>query len=124
SVGMSGANSARLLAVIASTRIFPSLISAMALPMALHAIGVWPPSSDCTIGPPPENGTTTKLSPSASLSISIESEGVVPVPGEAILYLPGSFLIMSIRVVMVGAGKFGLICQELGVAPAFVTGTK
>src|SRR6516162_6463865 len=67
SVGISGANSTRLLAVIASTRIFRSLISAMALPMALHAIGVWPPSSDCTIGPPPENGTTTKLIPSASL---------------------------------------------------------
>src|SRR5262249_28589170 len=65
-------------------------------------------------------GTTTKLSPSASLSISIESEGVVPVPGEATLYLPGSFLMMSIRAAIVDAGKFGLICQELGVAPAFV----
>src|SRR5262249_18345313 len=83
SVGISGANSTRSLAVTASTRIFRSLISAMALAMAPHAIGVWPPSSDCTIGPPPANGTTTKLSPSASLSISIESEGVVPVPGEA-----------------------------------------
>src|SRR5262249_40410102 len=95
-----------------------------ALAMAPHAIGVWPPSSDCTIGPPPANGTTTKLSPSASLSISIESEGVVPVPGEATLYLPGSFLMMSIRAVIVDAGKSGLTCQELGVAPAFVTGTK
>src|SRR5215831_17163584 len=92
SVGISGANSTRSLAVTASTRIFRSLISAMALAMAPHAIGVWLPSSDCTIGPPPANGTTTKLSPSASLSISIESEGVVPVPGEATLYLPGSFL--------------------------------
>src|SRR5262249_669505 len=96
----------------------------MALAMAPHAIGVWPPSSDCTIGPPPANGTTTKLSPSASLSISIESEGVVPVPGEATLYLPGSFLMMSISAVIVAAGKAGLTCQELGVAAGLVTGNK
>jgi hypothetical protein len=86
--------------------------------------GVWPPSSDCTNGPPPENGTTTKFSPSACLNISIESEGVVPVPGEATLYLPGSFLMISIRAVIVGAGKFGLICQALGVAPALVIAMK
>jgi len=54
----------------------------------------------------------------------MESEGVVPVPGEATLYLPGSFLIRSINAAIVGAGKSGLICQELGVAPAFVTGMK
>src|SRR5215467_3081023 len=91
SVGISGANSTRSLAVTASTRIFRSLISAMALAMAPHAIGVWPPSSDCTIGPPPANGTTTKLSPSASLSISIESEGRGAGSGRGDIVLAGLF---------------------------------
>ena len=60
--------------------------------MALQAIGVWPPSSDWINGPPPANGTVTKSSPRSCLSISIDSDGVVPAPGEATLYLPGSRL--------------------------------
>jgi len=46
------------------------------------------PSSDCVIGPPPANGTVTKLTLRSCLSCSIDSDGVVPAPGEPTLYCP------------------------------------
>src|SRR5262249_19011821 len=101
-----------------------SLIRFIELPMAPQAIGVWPPSSDCVMGPPPENGTTVKFNPRRSLSISIDSEGVVPAPGDATLCLPGSRLMRSTSSVIVFAGKLGLTSQELGDPPALVTGMK
>jgi hypothetical protein len=65
-----------------------------------------------------------KSSPSASLNISIDSDGVVPAPGEATLSLPGCALIASISSLIVLAGKFGFTSQAFGVAPALVTGMK
>ena len=97
---------------------------AESLPMAAQAMGVKPPSSDWVIGPPPAKGTVTKLTPSPCLSISIESDGVVPAPGEATLYLPGLAFIKSISSFIVLAGKSWLTCQEFGVAPTLVTGMK
>ena len=96
SVGTSGAVSIRFVAVTASARIFPSLIRLIKLQMAPQAMGVWPPSSDCVMGPPPENGTTVKFSPKRSRSISIDSEGVVPAPGEATVCFRGSRLMRRI----------------------------
>src|SRR5262245_14873395 len=76
------------------------------------------------MGPPPWNGTVTKSRPRASLSISIDSDGVVPVPGDPTLCLPGSRLIRSINSFIVCTGKFELTTHEFGVAPALVTGMK
>src|SRR6516164_302928 len=93
----------------------------MVLLMALQLIGVNPPSSDCASGAPPANGTVTKFTSSACLSISIANDGVVPAPGEATLYLPGLAFINSI---IVRAGNSELTSQEFGEAPALVTGMK
>jgi hypothetical protein len=82
------------------------------------------PSSDCVIGPPPANGTATKLTLRSYLSCSIDSDGVVPAPGEPTLYLPGFFFISSIISGMVLAGKSGLTSQEFGEPPALVTGSR
>ena len=78
------------------------------MPSAPQTIGVWPPSSDVVIGPPPGNGTVMKSSLSASFIMSIDSDGVVPVPGEPTLCLPGSRRMRSIRSFMVFAGKLAL----------------
>src|SRR5580658_5912027 len=91
---------------------------------ALQLMGVKPPSSDCAIGPPPENGTVTKLRPKACLSISIASDGVVPFPGEATLYLPGLAFTKLINSFIVLAGKSLLTSQEFGDAPTLVTAMK
>ena len=56
--------------------------------------------------------------------MSIDSDGVVPVPGEPTLCLPGSRLMRSIRSFMVFAGKLALTTHEFGVPPALVTGMK
>src|SRR5260221_542597 len=71
SVGMFGSVSSRFLSVMPSARILPSLMRATELPIAPHEIGTWPPSSDCVIGPPPANGTGTKLTLRSCLSCSI-----------------------------------------------------
>src|SRR5436305_1527211 len=92
--------------------------------MAPQAMGVKAPSSDWIMGPPPANGTVTKLTPSRCLSISIDSDGVVPFPGDPTLYLPGSAFIASINAGMVFDGKSLLTSQEFGEAPALVTGMK
>src|SRR5580704_3248624 len=91
---------------------------------ALQLMGVKPPSSDCAMGPPPANGTVTKLTPNACLSISIASDGVVPLPGDATLYLPGLACIRSSSSFIVLAGKSALTSQEFGEAPTLVTGMK
>src|SRR5579862_7144675 len=91
---------------------------------ALQLMGVNPPSSDCAIGPPPANGTVMKLRPKACLSISIASDGVVPFPGEATLYLPGLAFTKSISSFIALGGKSLLTSQEFGEAPTLLTGTK
>src|SRR5262249_41102434 len=87
-------------------------------------MGVNPPSRDCASGAPPANGTVTKFTSSACLSISIANDGVVPAPGEATLYLPGLAFINSINSFIVLAGNSELTSQEFGDAPSLVTGMK
>src|SRR5947209_4199267 len=94
------------------------LIRGTELPMAPQATGVKAPSSDWIMGPPPANGTVTKLTPNPCLSISIDSDGVVPLPGEPTLSLPGLAVITSISSRMVLAEKSLLTSQEFGEAPA------
>src|SRR6516164_4733084 len=76
------------------------------------------------MGPPPAKGTVTKLTSSSCLSSSIDSDGVVPVPGEATLSLPGLAFIKSINSSIVLAGKLRFTGQEFGEAPALITGMK
>src|ERR1700730_17899357 len=76
------------------------------------------------MGPPPANGTVTKLRPNPCLSISIASDGVVPLPGDATLYLPGLAFTTSISSFIVLAGNSALTSQEFGEAPTLVTGMK
>jgi len=76
------------------------------------------------MGAPPVNGTVTNLTPNACLSISIASDGVVPAPGDATLYLPGLALSKSISSFIVLAGNAELTSHEFGEAPTFVTGMK
>src|SRR4029079_3108958 len=121
---MSGSVSRRFFDVMPIARSLPSLISATELPMAPQTIGTWLPSTDCVIGPPPANGTVTKSTLRSCLSCSIDSDGVVPVPGEPTLYLPGSFFIRSTSSFMFLAGKLGLTSQEFGEPPALVTGIR
>src|SRR5438445_528898 len=72
----------------------------------------------------PANGTVTKLTLRSCLSCSIDSDGVVPAPGEPTLYLPGSFFIRSISSFMSLAGKSGWTSHEFGEPPALVTGIR
>src|SRR5262249_17813193 len=76
------------------------------------------------MGPPPAKGTVTKLTPSSCLRSSIESDGVVPVPGEATLSLPGLAFIKSINSFIFLAGKWGFASQDFGEAPALVIGMR
>src|SRR5215831_8979232 len=76
------------------------------------------------MGPPPAKGTVTKLTPSSCLRSSIDSDGVVPVPGEATLSLPGLAFIKSINSFIVLAGKSRFTIQEFGEIPALVTGMR
>ena len=58
------------------------------------------------------------------MSISIASDGVVPAPGEAMLYFPGLAFIKAINSCIVLAGNWELTSQEFGEAPTLVTGMK
>src|SRR5215467_3808599 len=105
-------------------RTLPAWINAIVVLTALQLMGVNPPSRDCASGAPPANGTVTKFTSSACLSISIANDGVVPAPGEATLYLPGLAFINSINSFIVLAGNSELTSHEFGEAPALVTGMK
>jgi hypothetical protein len=85
-VGTSGRITIRFVLVTASARSRPSLICADADGSVASATGVWPPTTDCTIGPPPPNGTVTMSSLSDSLNSSVDRCGGVPAP--AILNIP------------------------------------
>src|SRR5262249_19200552 len=76
------------------------------------------------MGPPPAKGTVRKLTSSSCLSSSIDSDGIVPVPGEATLSLPGLAFIKSINSSIVLAGNVGFTRQGLGGGPRFKTGDK
>src|SRR5262247_43308 len=72
-VGTSGTAVLRLTLVTASARMRPSLICGAAGGIDENAIGVWPPTTDWIIGPPPWNGTATMsiLSTSATSSSTV-----------------------------------------------------
>src|SRR6516165_9457661 len=82
-VGTSGRIATRFVLVTASARSRPSLICADADGSVANATGVWPPTTDCTIGPPPPNGTVTMSSLSDSLNSSVDRCGGVPAPAMA-----------------------------------------
>ena len=125
SVGTSGSAAARLSEVTASARSLPSLISAVAGGIAWNESGVCPATTDWIDGLPPANGTTSRsFSPNDCLNSSIESDGVVPVPGEATLYFAGSALIASTSSCTVRAGTEGCAISACVAAPALVIGTK
>src|SRR5215813_13941895 len=87
-VGTSGRIAIRFALVTASARKRPALIGRDATGRVENATGVWPATTDCTIGPPPPNGTITISSLSDSLNSSVERCGGVPTPacyGEIII---------------------------------------
>src|SRR5215813_15657193 len=88
-VGTLGKAGSRLPLVTASARNWPSLMLGAAPGRAPHIIGVWPPIVDVIAGAAPLNGTCVRSRPSDILNSSPASWPVVPVPGEAWLYLPG-----------------------------------
>src|SRR5262249_22323488 len=108
----------------ASARTLPAWINAIVVLTALQLMGVNPPSRDCASGAPPANGTVTKFTSSACLSISIANDGVVPAPREATLYLPGLAFIKSTNSFIVLVGIWDLTSEEFGDAPVVVTGMK
>ena len=55
----------------------------------VKASGVWPAMIDWIAGPAPPNGTCTVSSLKVSLNSSPDRWGVVPVPADAKVYLPG-----------------------------------
>src|SRR5215510_9402749 len=74
-VGTSGRIAIRFALVTASARKRPALIGPDAAGSVENATGVWPATTDCTIGPPPLNGTITMSSLSDSLNSSVELWG-------------------------------------------------
>ena len=68
--------------------------------------------------------TSRSFKPSDCLNSSIERDGVVPVPGEAMLYFVGSALMRSTSSFTVRAGTSGLAISAWVAAAALVIGTK
>ena len=123
-MGTSGSDGARFLAAIPSARSLPSFTSGIAGGIAWMQIGVWPATTDWIDGAPPGNGASAKSSPKVSLNSSLERCGVVPMPGEAKVYLPGLALSRSTSSFIEFAGMPGLTNRPLGEPPAMVTGVK
>jgi hypothetical protein len=123
-VGTLGSEGERALAVIPSARSLPSLTSGIAGGIAWMQIGVWPATTDWIDGPPPGNGASAKSRLKVSLNNSLERCGVVPMPGEAKVYLPGLALSRSTSSGSVFAGMLGCTNSPLGEVPAMVTGAK
>jgi hypothetical protein len=122
-VGTSGRIEIRFPLVTASARSSPSLICAAAAGNAEKATGVWPATTDCTIGPPPAKGTTTNSSFSDSLNSSVERCGGVPVPGIAKLsYFPARTSAISSCTVF--AGTDGWTTRASGDVAAMMIGSK
>src|SRR4051794_39428472 len=123
-VGTSGSTAARVLAETASGRSLPSLTSGIAGGSDVNVIGVWPATADWIAGPAPLNGTCTRSSPAKSLNNSPERCGVVPVPADAKVYLPGFFLISSISSFTFFAAIEGCTTSRFGASAATVIGWK
>src|SRR3954454_20520082 len=124
-VGTSGSTEERLVAVTASARSLPAWISAVAGGTAWNDSGVCPAATAWIAGLPPLKGTTVRSSsPKASLNSSIDSDGVVPAPGEAILNLVGSALMAATSSCTVVAVTEGWTISAFGAAAALVIGTK
>src|SRR3954453_365586 len=123
-VGMSGTAALRLAAVTASARIVPALICGAAGGIDENAIGVWPPTTDWIIGPPPPNGTDVVSSLVSSLNNSPDRCGGVPVPGLAMVYLPGDALMRSTSSFTVFTGTDGCTTSEFGVVATSEIGMK
>src|SRR5262249_49962747 len=124
-VGTSGKVDDRLVAVTASARSLPSRTSSAAGGIAWNESGVWPATTDWIAGAPPWNGTTTRSSSlNVCLNSSIESDGVVPRPGDAMVYLPGLPLIRSTSSCTDFAGTSGWTSSACVAAPALAVGRK
>src|SRR6267143_5004908 len=119
-VGTSGSIAIRFALVTASARKNPSLICPDAAGSVANATGVWPPTTDCTIGPPPPNGTVTMSSLSDSLNSSVDRCGGVPTPAMAkLLYFPARTSATSSCTVL--AGTDGCTTSTSGdVAPMMI----
>src|SRR6185312_1794023 len=125
SVGTSGSAAARLSEVTASARNLPSLISAVAGGIAWNDSGVCPATTDWIDGLPPENGTTrSSFRPSDCLNSSIDSDGVVPAPGDAIEYFVGSAVMAATSSFTSRAATDGCAISAWVAAAALVIGTK
>ena len=84
-----------------------------------------PATTDWIDGLPPENGTTrSSFNPRDCLNSSIDKCGVVPAPGEAMLYFAGSALMRSTSSLTLRAGTAGLAISAWVAAAALVMGTK
>src|SRR6516162_933746 len=122
-VGTSGRIAIRFVLVTASARSRPSLICADADGSVANATGVWPPTTDCTIGPPPPNGTVTMSSLSDSLNSSVDRCGGVPAPAMAkLLYFPARTSATSSCTVL--AGTDGCTTSTSGDVAPMMIGSK
>ena len=125
SVGTSGSAAARLSDVTASARSLPSLISSVAGGIAWNESGVWPATTAWIAGVPPENGTTSRsLNPSDCRNSSIDSDGVVPAPGEATEYFVGLALMSATSSFTSRAATEGCAINAWVAAAALVIGMK
>src|ERR1700730_18145545 len=114
-VGTSGRADERCALNTASARSFPSLICGTAGESTTHAIGVWPPRVDWVAGAQQLKGAGTgSVAPSESVNNSPDSEGVVPFPAEAKLYLPGLALMSATSSWTLFAGSDGLTTSTFG----------
>src|SRR4051794_10233287 len=123
-VGTSGSAADRLADVTASPRNVPAFTCGEVGGSALNAIGVCPEMADWIAGAAPPNGTLVASRWKESLNSSAASWGVVPMPGLAIVYLPGSFFSRSINSFTDFAGNDECTTRILGEAAASVIGAK
>ncbi len=113
-VGTSGSAAERVVLSTASARMVPSVTNGTEGASTTKAIGVWPPSVDCSACPELLNGTATRSSPSEWRKISPDRCGVVPAPEWAKLYLPGLARTRSTSSCTVCTGSAGLTASRFG----------
>src|SRR5574338_1073708 len=115
-VGTSGSASERLALVTASARRRPAWICGVVGGMAVQPIGTWLPTTAATAGPAPPYGTAVKSALVVSARSRAERSGVVPMPGVAMLYLPGLDLAFLTRSAIDFTGDDGCAVNTLGDA--------
>src|SRR5882672_4151936 len=123
-VGVSGKALVRVFDVTASARSLPSLTSGTAGVTAPNETGVWPATVEPIAGPPPLKGTWTRSGASESRNSSPTSEGGVPTPGDAKLYLPGLPLTSATSSFTDCAGTDGCTVSTTGWLAPSVTASK